>query len=225
MFPGKGWKLSTLRAHLRSRMKLTLPGDAAHIKMAPRPRRGWTPGVLPTDARPSAALVYLFESNDGPHILLTKRSKELPSHPGQISLPGGTLQKAESTVSCALRETEEEVGLDRNTPDVLGKLTPLFVPVSGFAIYPIVAIGGKPERWQPDPREVEHVLEVPLEVLAGEACACVEEREFDGRSFTIPYYRFQGEQIWGATAMVLAEFADLLKTEDDESDDSLPCRR
>jgi hypothetical protein len=93
---------------------------------------------------------------------------------------------------------------------VLGKLTPLYIPPSNYCIYPIVAQVATPLEFRPQPDEVAEVIEPPVEHLADPACLRRETWHYGGRDHEVPFYEFEGHKIWGATAMVLAEFLALL---------------
>lgn len=201
--------LDDLRRELPSRLT-TLPGLEAQRRMAPVPRTGWTPGLLPDDARPAAALLALFPDAAGPHFILTKRSSELPTHRGQVSLPGGAVDPGESLAQAALREAHEEVGIAPGTVDLVGALTPVHIPVSGFVLHPLVGCLSERPQLVPAPGEVSRLIDVPVSELLdpGRHRSVVSVRE--GIEFEMPYFDLDGEQVWGATAMVLAEFAAVL---------------
>jgi 8-oxo-dGTP pyrophosphatase MutT (NUDIX family) len=201
--------LDDLRRELPSRLT-NLPGLDAQRRMAPVPRHGWTPGLLPDDARPAAALLALYPDAAGAGFLLTKRSSELPKHRGQVSLPGGAVDPGESLAQAALREAHEEIGITPGTVDLLGMLTPVHIPVSGFVMHPVVGCLRARPLTVAAPGEVSRVIEVPVVELLdpGRHRTVVSVR--DGIEFEMPYFDLDGEQVWGATAMVLSEFAAVL---------------
>jgi 8-oxo-dGTP pyrophosphatase MutT (NUDIX family) len=188
-----------------------LPGLAAQIRLAPRPRPNWHPGEIPKAATPAGVLVLLFDGADGASVVLTVRSTDLPAHPGQVSFPGGRVEPGETIVETALRESHEEIGLRREEVEVLGRLSPLHIPVSGFALHPIVGIQRGRPALTPETGEVAKILEVPLAYLRDPSCLGVRSRTRDGFQDEVPYFELAGgEQVWGATAMVLAELLDLV---------------
>jgi 8-oxo-dGTP pyrophosphatase MutT (NUDIX family) len=195
---------------LEAAFKGELPGVEAQAALEPVPRREWPPGLNPARARNAAGLLLVFPILDQAHTVLTVRSDTLGRHSGQISLPGGVVEPGETFEQAALREAHEEVSLALDGIRLLGPLTPLDIPVSGFRLHPIVAV--RPERpaLMPADGEVARILEVPLAHLVDAAALRLTRRTRDGRAFTAPAFHVLGTEIWGATAMVLAEFLALL---------------
>lgn len=187
-----------------------LPGVDAQLRMAPNPRHGWQPGRWPDDCRHGGGLLLLYPRDGRPHVLLTLRDAALAHHAGQVSLPGGAAEAGESYADAALREAREEVGLDPGIVRVVGALSPLHVPVSRFVIHPWVAVAHVRPHFVPDPREVARILEVPLDDLRDPARRGVAPRPEKGPLAAIPCFRLDGELVWGATAMILAEFLCLV---------------
>ena len=187
-----------------------LPGVEAQQRMAPQPRGGWRPGFAPEDARPAAALLLLFPTNGEATMLLTKRASALPHHGGQVSLPGGGVDPGETIEGAALREAEEEVGLVRAAVRVIGRLTPLHIPVSGFVLHTVVGFTAARPATTAEAGEVDRIIEVPVAHLLDPARHRRTVRVRDGIEFDMPYFDIDGDEVWGATAMVLAEFAAVL---------------
>jgi 8-oxo-dGTP pyrophosphatase MutT (NUDIX family) len=187
-----------------------LPGAEAQHVLAPLPRREWPAGFDPARARNAAALVLVFPVRDRAHVVLTVRSDTLGRHRGQVSLPGGGVEPGETFEQAALREAREEVALPLDGITVLGALTPLDIPVSGFRLHPIVAVRAEQPTLMPADGEVARILEVPIADLAKAGALRVTRRVRDGRSVAVPAFHVHGTEIWGATAMVLAEFLALL---------------
>jgi 8-oxo-dGTP pyrophosphatase MutT (NUDIX family) len=199
-----------LKRELPDRLADSLPGHEGQIRMSPRPRFGWRPGEVPRDARRSGVVLLLYPVANRPHLVLTVRDSKLAHHAGQVSLPGGAAEPSESIDEAALREAHEEVGVDPRMLRIVGALSPLHVPVSGYVLHPRIAIAGVRPAWQPGTREVARVLEAPLDRLCDPAILAVEVREFYQRPVDVPFFRLDGEKIWGATAMVLSEFLCVL---------------
>jgi len=207
-----------------------LPGVPAQLRMAPSPRPGWRPGVFPEDARPAGVLVLLHSPpfwssldplpppwfidpalrDTGCWVMLTRRTATVGRHAGQVSFPGGEAEPGESPREAALREAAEEIGVDPERIQVLGELTPLHVPVSGFVLHPVVAFAWGRPRFSPDPREVAELFDASLANLGDPANQLVETWRLDGRDYRVPFFEVYGEIVWGATAMILAELLTLL---------------
>jgi 8-oxo-dGTP pyrophosphatase MutT (NUDIX family) len=187
-----------------------LPGLAAQAMLAPFPPRQWPPGFDPRAPRLAAGLLLLFPVDAEARIILTVRADTLGRHGGQVSLPGGAIETGETFEQAALREAHEEVALDIARVHVLGRLTPLDIPVSGFRLHPIVAKIDERPRLVAADGEVARILEVDLDELLDPGRLLVTERQRDGVRFSVPTFQVGGHEIWGATAMVLAEFLALL---------------
>ena len=200
----------TALGRLEDGLKAPLPGNDAHAVLAPRPRREWPAEFNRATIRHAAGLLLVFPIDDRAHIVLTVRGDTLGRHGGQVSLPGGVIEPGESFEEAALREAHEEVALATDTVRILGALTPIDIPVSGFCLHPIVATTASRPRLSPADGEVASVLEVAVEELVDGTRLVATERTRDGQTLMIPAFHVAGVEIWGATAMVLAEFLTLL---------------
>lgn len=201
--------VADLEARLRKALTEPLPGLDAQRGMAPQPRPGWRPGTA-ADYRRLAAALLLIYPGDGASIVLTIRSGALSHHSGQVSLPGGAVSEGESVADAALREAGEEIGIDPAAVRVLGVLTPLDIPISGFLLHPVVGVMDHRPTFLPADGEVERILEVPVDHLLDPARAGFDQRLRDGVHYDVPFFGIDGEVVWGATAMVLSEFLWLL---------------
>jgi 8-oxo-dGTP pyrophosphatase MutT (NUDIX family) len=202
--------LADVEAMVSAAMAAGLPGQGGQRAMAPRPRPEWPLPDLPPGTRQAAALLLLFPTPGGPGLVLTKRASGLPQHPGQVSLPGGAVEEGERVEAAALREAHEEVGVDTSAVRVVGVLTPLHIPVSGFAVHPVVGVCEAMPAFRPADREVERVFAVTLGELADPARVRRTTRTHQGMTYDVPYFDVAGEMVWGATAMILAELLDVL---------------
>lgn len=183
------------------------PGLEAQLKMSPEPRPGTrVPGAVYDSCSKAGVLLLLYPRNGQLHLVLTRRTEQVESHQGQISLPGGRQEPGESLEQAALRETREELGIHLDSIRVLGELTSLYIPPSNYCIYPIVAFSSETPAFQPSHVEVAEVIEVPLAHLMEHNNVRKELWTFRGREMMVPFYAFRNHKIWGATAMVLAEF-------------------
>jgi len=190
-----------------------LPGHSARIAMVP-PLRGEY-GDPPADARRASVMVLLYPVGGRLRLLFIQRtSPKRDRHAGQISFPGGSVDPEDvSAAATALRELEEEVGVPRAAVEVLGALTPLYIPVSNFLVDPFV--GYLPERpgFVLQEREVARILELLLADFLREGARQVGNRKLlSGLELPdVPYWLVDGEEIWGATAMMTAELVALLR--------------
>jgi 8-oxo-dGTP pyrophosphatase MutT (NUDIX family) len=199
---------------LRDGFARGLPGVEAQLRMAPRPRVGWDPHRFPEGLREGAALLLVYPIDGHAHVLLTVRSAGLRQHTGQVSFPGGSVDPHESFESAALREASEEDGVAPGSVRVIGRLSPLHIPVSGYRLHPVVGMVDDRPRFMPAEWEVARLLEVPVDVLRDPSIVQRETqtRELAGDTYDveIPYFFVEGHKVWGATAMALAEFLALI---------------
>jgi 8-oxo-dGTP pyrophosphatase MutT (NUDIX family) len=190
-----------------------LPGLAAQLRMAPRVREVMEPRVVHDGLRPAAGLLLLYPQAGEWYVPLTLRGSTLRHHTGQVSLPGGRLDERESVQAAALREAWEEIGLPSAEVELLGELTPLAIPVSGHLLHPVVgAAQSRPAFVLAEP-EVEALIEVPLSELRRRDIVRWEVRPRARAPFgdmEVPTFDVGGVRVWGATAMVLAEFLAVL---------------
>lgn len=203
-----------LLATLRARLGMgTLPGRDAQLTMAPPMRGDYT--APPVTARRASVLALLYPIESRLHLLYIQRtSPKRDRHAGQISFPGGSVEAADvDAAATALRETEEEVGIPRDTVELLGGLTQLYIPVSNFLVDPF--IGFLPERptFTLQESEVARILELPLADLLEESARQVGTRKLaNGMSLPdVPFWAVGGEEVWGATSMITAELLALLR--------------
>ena len=177
-----------------------------------------TPEILPGDAfdqevsdpAPAAVLVGIVD-RDIPTVLLTERPKTMRKHPGQISFPGGRIDAGdEGPVAAALREAEEEVGLDRAFVEVVGT-TDRYRTVTGFEVTPVVAVVRPGFTLRCEPREVADAFEAPLYFLLDPARQETRTVEWRGRERTYFEILWEGRRIWGATAAMLVNLSRRLE--------------
>ncbi len=176
--------------------------------MAPRPRRAWPPDLDQSAIRAAAGLLLIYPVDELAHIALTVRSARV-RHGGQVSLPGGVVEAGETFEETALRESHEEVALDVSGVRTLGRLTPLDIPVSRFRLHPIVAALPFQPRLHPDDAEVDRILEIPVATLLDPRTIEWHEMTRGPIPVLAPAFVVDEAVVWGATAMVLAEFLAL----------------
>jgi 8-oxo-dGTP pyrophosphatase MutT (NUDIX family) len=185
-----------------------LPGPEAQALMAPKPRPGYRLDRDPKHFRHASALLLLIPVDGRTHVVLTVRS-HLVRHSGQVSMPGGVVEPGESYQEAAIREALEEIALV-DPVRVLGPLTPLDIPVSEFRLHPIVATLDRAPQLAPADREVARIVEIPVATLL--ASDTIEWRTMLRGPIPVlaPSFVVGDVVVWGATAMVLAEFLALV---------------
>jgi len=186
-----------------------LPGAAAQADMAPEYLSCSDLGA-PEGCREASVLVLLYPSAGSIRFPLIVRADSTGPHGGQIGLPGGEREGSETPGEAALREAEEELGVEPAAVELLGALSELYVPSSRFRVRPLVGWSAARPRFRPSPAEVAALLEPDLGELLDPANRRSGAREVRGRRWTVPYYQLAGREVWGATARILSELRALL---------------
>lgn len=201
---------------LKQRLEQPLPGMEAQSKMmSVRFKRKDTNDYAKASnsARRAAVMVLLFQKDGEWYTNLMQRPESAYAHSKQVSFPGGGLEALDASLeACAKRETEEEFGISRDAIQVLGALTALYIPVSDYLVQPFVGYLAEAPSYTPDPNEVAEVLEVPLKHLLDPALRKMTTiKVSSGFSLSdIPYFDVANKVVWGATAMMLSEFVEVL---------------
>lgn len=165
---------------------------------------------LTRNLRAAAVLIPIIDRDRSLSVLLTERAADLKHHAGQISFPGGRMDAADRDIrATALRETQEEVGIDPSDVEIIGYLDPN-PTVTGYAVTPVVALIELRQQLIIDPVEVKSAFEVPLPFLLDAANQQSSEREFEGVTVPIVEFRYGEHRIWGATAGMLIQFRQFL---------------
>jgi len=154
----------------------------------------------------------MYPHEDAWHVPLTIRGSGLRHHTGQVSLPGGRLDHpGESIEDAALREAHEEIGVAPSSVELLGRLTPLPIAVSGHMLHPVIGVAARRPAFALAADEVERLIELPIARLLQPDVIAWEQRMRLSDAVDVPYFAIDGAQVWGATAMVLAEFIAVLE--------------
>jgi 8-oxo-dGTP pyrophosphatase MutT (NUDIX family) len=200
--------IGAIRNRLAARLKEPLPGRAAQEPHSVEMSFGRHFGPPRCDARSAAVMALLCcdaaEMSEFTLPLIVRPS-ESPSHGGQVSLPGGAVEEGETLAEAALRELNEELGIREDEVHVVGSLSPLYVFSSNHYLTPVLGLASERPAFRPSAREVARVLQVPISYLADNANRSSFERQFGDMTLRAPCWHWDGEPIWGTTAMVLAE--------------------
>ena len=203
-----------MKSGLKERLTGNLPGLSSHLKMVPEARRKEIEGYKAgDDARKAAVLICFGIHDDGDIFLVLIRRNEYDGvHSGQISFPGGRYEDGDiDMIHTALREAEEETNIRAEDVEVLGEISPVYIPPSNFYVRPVVAWAKNSLDLIPDPSEVTEILKIPLNDLLNPQNR--QNRNISHREFNIidvPCFYIEGHVIWGATAMMLMEILDII---------------
>ena len=189
-------------------MKKKLPGKSSHEEMMVRPKQKFPKKKSISRA---AVLILLYPLNNNWYFYLTKRTKTVEHHKGQISLPGGMLEKGESSQKAAIRETYEELGIKPHGIKIIGALTPFYIPVSGFNVFPFVGWIAECPKLEIQSKEVSKVFTPSVSSLMSPQNKKIKRSTMLDQRIEIPFFELKHEMVWGATSMILSEFKSILE--------------
>jgi 8-oxo-dGTP pyrophosphatase MutT (NUDIX family) len=206
------WRLSVLPASLPPPDDALMPVVLDGIERRPAPSRGTIPG------RPAAVLVLLYPDDAGETrvVLIERPTEDGRHHSGEVSFPGGKAEPGDADdVDTALREAAEEIGLDpvAAAVRVVGLLDRLWIPVSDFAVTPVLALTDRRPTLTPAPAEVARILEPPLATFLPHAPITMVERTVRGWPLRYGHYEVDGLSVWGATARVLSQLGAMVASD------------
>ncbi|MCP4438764.1 MAG: CoA pyrophosphatase [Aureispira sp.] len=200
---------------LRERLLAPLPGLDAQLRMTSKNigtiRRGYK---VPEKHKKAAVMTLLYKKEDIWHTALMQRPESPYPHSKQVSFPGGGVEEIDfSFKHAALRETEEEFGIPQQEIEVIGNLSQLYIPVSGYLVYPFVGVMNNVPSFVPDTSEVAEIIEVPVRHLLDQSLRKKTSIEIFGGHVldNVPYFDLASKVVWGATAMMLSEFSTVLE--------------
>lgn len=199
-------------ANIRAELQKDLPGKQAHDKMTHVIRRSVK--SAPADARVACVMCLFYEKEGVPHVVFIQRTSKNPKdrHGGQIGFPGGKSEESDVNLEAtARRETQEEVGINGADIEILGELSPLYIPVSNFQVYPFVGYLNYDPVWIPQEAEVDAILEIPFSMFLKEDVRKQTDMSFSDNITLkrVPYFDLGGHVLWGATAMMMSELLEL----------------
>ncbi len=186
------------------------PGSEAHMEMTPYKKDL----VIKNDApRLSAVMILVYVNESHTEILLLKRSDYQGVHSSQVSFPGGKKDDSDLDLAfTACRELREETGISSTEIELIGSLTPMFIPPSNFLVHPYLAVSDKVPQIKLDERESQYHFGIRLdELLSDDFLSRTDITTSYGRLKDVPYFRLNNEIIWGATAAILNELKQILK--------------
>ncbi|TRX39782.1 NUDIX hydrolase [Flavobacterium restrictum] len=194
---------------------VTLPAEAAHLKLAPRERTAALENldINQKNPRKAAVLMLLYPKNEQTHLVLILRNSYEGVRSAQIAFPGGKYESADLFFeNTALRETHEEIGVLPAAVTILKPFTSVYIPPSNFVVYPFLGICEHAIAFTPDPVEVAGIIELPLTLLMSDRI--LQEVTLNtsyANTIQVPAFQIEQHVVWGATAMVLSELKEVLK--------------
>ena len=196
--------------------KMQLPGENVQFKMAPMERLAELKRIAyqKNTAKRAGVLALFYPTNENKtHLALILRKTYKGVHSAQIGFPGGKFEESDGTIQeTALRETEEEVGVKKDTVSVLKMLTEIYIPPSNFFVQPFVGITNKTPQFSLQEEEVEELIEVPLQHFMDDGIKTIQTLSTSyAKNIEVPAFMLNNHLVWGATAMMLNEVREMLK--------------
>lgn len=201
---------------LNQKLQEPLPSKEALEMMFPRIKS--MPETLPSDAKMSAVMILLFHKNEEWHFLTIRRTEDGNAHSGQISFPGGRQEPSDKDLlETALRETFEEIGIAQKQIKTIGGLSPVYIPVSNYQVFPYIGFVEEMSEFTLSLNEVKEVIEIPLSVILSPQSKVLTEITTNVQpnfKRKVNAYKLPDETIiWGATAIIIAELELILKNQ------------
>ncbi len=163
--------------------------------------------IIKPEFKPSAVMMLIMNRDGNAHVLLTRRTTTVTTHKGEVSFPGGSFEEGDgSLLDTALRETDEEVGISPGHVEVLGEFDH-FISIFGFHVSTFVGVITHPYEYILNTDEIESIVEVPLQIFKDEKYDKCQPMEFQGNTYNVYHYMYEGYEIWGLTARILTDFA------------------
>jgi 8-oxo-dGTP pyrophosphatase MutT (NUDIX family) len=193
-----------------------LPAEAAHDLMTPPERKDLMKAIdfETKNPRKAAVMMLLYPKKSQTHLVLIQRNSYPGVHSSQIAFPGGKVElEDESLAHTALRETHEEIGIASNLIQVIRPFTEVYIPPSNFMVYPFLGFSHEELSFTPDSEEVAGIIEFPLLHFLDDAFVVVHQMDTAySKSIDVPAFKINEHYVWGATAMMLSELKETLKS-------------
>lgn len=193
-----------------------LPAVKAHAIMAPVDRLETlqNPINAPKTPKTAAVLMLLYPKNEQTHLVLIVRNTYEGVHSAQVAFPGGKYEETDNDFAfTALREAHEEVGVDPNKVELIRSFTPMYIPPSNFMVHPFLGIGRDEINFIADPAEVAQIIELPLAIFLDDEIVIEAQLTTSyAENINVPAFNIENKIVWGATAMMLSELKEVLKS-------------
>ncbi len=187
-----------------------LPGIEAQLLMSPSIRKDLIENKMETTYQKACVLLLLFLQDNKIHLTFIKRALNGDVHGGQMAFAGGKQEKTDqSDIDTALREANEEIGINREDVEIIGLLSKLYVPISNFVVQPIIGFIAYSPQFIPFKSEVEKIVTINIDEILRPEIISTKTMTYPNITFEAPFYNI-GEHVWGATAMILSEFVSIL---------------
>ncbi len=196
---------------LNDRILAGLPGILAHRQMAPasRPLLDFREQDYP-QAKKGSVLILFYPWQNEIYTVLIKRPDYEGVHSGQVSFPGGKIEANETAEAAALREANEEIGVDVSAVKIFNRLSNVYIPPSNFFVFPFLGYSTQRPHFIPEKNEVDYVIEMPVEIILDQKIKGSMEVIRGEETFHAPYYAIHEHKVWGATAILLSELEFLM---------------
>jgi len=202
-----------IKLNLKKALSGKIPGKDSHLKMIPPERQLEVKPEQKSLVKESSVLIILYPANEEIHCILIKRPATMKNHAGQIAFPGGVIEKSDANpLTAAIREANEEVGINPDSIEIIGQLSSLYISVSLFQIAPFIGWCNSIPKLKQNYSEVDKIIHFPLSKLLKEGKISQVKIKTSTGILEVPCYNYKDEIIWGATAMILTELIDIIKS-------------